>query len=336
MPKKKSKSQLAAESGLDRDWFSQLAKELYVDRAALKDQMIRFRSSRRISSELRASYPTERGIEMFGEGLPQKHTIDFIMSFLNQAGRLDSDLEARVASTTFSKFGRRVLGQLSDPRKLSISRVLEVEEWRRSDYWRDRQPYVAKMICGTYLMYRESKNMNGDVIEPQTYREILHIKPSSTNHQTLEAFWRRRSVARRITYVGYFVICENFLYGTFVNRSTDEVIKPVNINFLSTHASDDELKRMVYTGSVTGTDFRQEKIIHYPIALKKIDDHLVHRKGEINTDRENIEWASFDTFADRILKDPNIRFDSRNFANFISEKRTEYGEDSMNNLFKRS
>ena len=322
-----TRKEIASKAGLSKEnWFEQLADELQATQPQLRSDMKDYRASNRVLSDIRAHYPTERGIELFGQTFPQIHTIDFVLSFLNFERE-----EAELDPVTFFRFGKEVVDQTRRKHILSVTKALDAENLRRSDYWKARQDHIREVLCGTYFLFRPSLTVSGDKSFKKVYTEVMHIKPNKQFPQVLQAYWRRWTQSKLIFYTGNFFISTNFLYGTFVNRSSDEVLKPVNINILSKHATRSSLQRFILTGSLTGTDFSQEKIIHYPIALKRtlpsqIPDH------DKFLGIEKIKDENFCQFADLLLKNPQASFETDDMLAFIKNHHVEFGALSLNNL----
>ncbi|GFE67241.1 hypothetical protein KIN_43150 [Litoreibacter roseus] len=91
------------------------------------------------------------------------------------------------------------------------------------------------------------------------------------------------------------------------------------------------MRRFILTGSLTGTDFTQEKIIHYPIALKRtLPEHIPDHDRFLGIEKINDE--NFCEFADLLLDHPKTPFDTFEMLSFIKEHHVEFGALSLNNL----
>lgn len=307
-------------------WFEQISNELGVSTKVLRSQMKDFRASSSVADEIRSFYPTERGIELLGSAFPQIHTIDFILSFLNQY-----KLGTLPLNITFTRFGKEVIDQSRKRHILSVTKSIGAENLRRKEYWQNRQDHIEEVLCGTYILFRPSLTVSGQKSFRHVYTEVLHIKKSPEFPQVLIAYWRRWTQNQKIFYTGNFFISTNFLYGTFVNRSSDEVIKPVNINILSKHASKRGLRQFILTGSLTGTDFSQDTIIHYPIALKRIKITDIPQP-ESFFGIEKITGRNFIEYADLLLNNTSTAFDTPEMLEFIKDKHTEVGALDLNSF----
>jgi len=326
--KAQNRKQLAHSLGLDSEWFAQLAKQISMSEMRLRTLMKDFRASNFISDELRQSYPTERGIELFGAAFPQTHTIDFVLSFLNffvqKTGQVISQEQV-----TFLKFGNAVVEQAKRRHVLAVTKTLDAEDLRRKKYWVDRQSYVEKVLCGTYILFRPSLTLSGDKSFDRVYTEVLHIKKNKKFPQVLNAYWRRWTQRRKIFYIGNFFTSSNFMYGTFVNRSSDEILKPINICILSKHASRTGIRHFVLTGSLTGTDVNQEKIVHYPIALRRLRPEELPETGDFDG-VDKITQSNFVEFADAVLNSTHAEFHTQEMIDFIKTNHTEIGSLDLN------
>lgn len=321
-----SRQNIAKQAGLDSNWLQQLAGELGVGERTLRTQMKDFRASNRVPEQIRTFYPTERGIEMFGSAFPQIHTIDFVLSFLSSSFE-----EAKIEGVAFHKFGKAVVDQSRRRHILSVTKSLDAENLRRKEYWEARQSHIEEVLCGTYVLFRPSLTVSGDKSFKKVYTEIMHIRLNEEFPQVLQAYWRRWTQNKKIFYTGNFFISTNFLYGTFVNRSSDEVLKPVNINILSKHAQKSDLQQFVLTGSLTGTDFSQEKIIHYPIALKRtLPRQLPDHERFLGIDK--INDTNFCEFSDALLDTTDVSFETDEMLEFIKGHHVEFGALALNNL----
>jgi hypothetical protein len=280
-----------------------------------------FRASGQIPEMLREQYPTERGIELMGKSLPQRHTLDFVLSFLNY---LEQKGGERLSSekVTFLRFGENVVRAAKGKHVLQVTQALDAEDLRRQKYWKMRKSHISEVICGTYYLFRPSLTKNGNLKEGAAYGEALHIKPSDAFEPVLDAYWRRWSRNSVITYLGNFFIGSDFLYGTFVNRSSDEVVKPVNLTLLCKPLSKSSLRNFIVTGSLTGTDFGQDTILHYPIALRRLKSSEIPLP-DTYYGIENVNEGNFDEFGDEVIetvRDNHFSMDMLKYMNTNTQK----------------
>lgn len=300
----------------------QLADELDIEPDELRSRMKDFRASGQIPEMLREQYPTERGIELMGRSLPQRHTLDFVLSFLNYL----ETKSVRVLSpdkVTFLRFGASVVKTAKGKHILQVTQALDAEHLRREKYWNARKSHITEVICGTYYLFRPSLTKNGNLKNGAAYGEALHIRPSAQFEPVLNAYWRRWTRNTIIIYLGNFFISSDFLYGTFVNRSSDEVIKPVNLNLLSKPLSKSSLRNFVVTGSLTGTDFGQDTILHYPVALRRLKSAEIPMPDEY-FGIEKVDETNFDRFGDAVIASVNDGHFSDEMLHYMSQNTQKY------------
>ncbi|MGB0900980.1 hypothetical protein [Halocynthiibacter sp.] len=329
------RKEIAEEVGLQVGWFSQLCSELNVEPSSLRERMKDFKAKGDVPQDLLSAYPTERGIEKFGsgKGYPQNKTIDFILTFLNSdlSGDILEKSTRQQCDLTFVRFGVAIIREKQGQHFLAVTRSLDAETLRRKDYWEMRQDHINGVLCGTYFLARPSLTRAGNLYNGSVYGEILHIKKSKVSSPVLNAYWWRWSQHNTIFYVGNLFITAGFLYGTFVNYSTDEIIKPANLSIAVSPTRREAIPQFVLTGSLMGTNYSQDTIINYPLALRRMQNSEIPEPHiyDMNTGTEGVTRDNFSVFANKCLEKLSDSHFSESSFDYMIQNISEYGALEM-------
>lgn len=279
-------------------WFETLHSELGCSSNELKAKLIDFRERCR-NSLLRASYPTANGIKKFsGTGTPSAKTIDFILSYLDE--------HHPDAKTEFQKLAVAKIAQNAKRHKLAITKILDIEKYRRSEYWKNKSDILRGQLFGWHYIFR--KRLNGRHVS-----EIMYLFPNAKLTQVVDAYWYRHTNVRPEFYIGNFYCAESSLMGTFIQKSTDKLLHPVQVTAGYESDSNDNIK--LTTGFMTGASLEGESIFHYPFAFTGYGP-----ADKVYVDDQKFMGKAAEKLTSDLIEDQKQKFGDMDFPQSVSKR----------------
>ena len=232
------------------NWLPLLSHELGTEEDELIHEMLAFRSECS-NSLLRGTYPDPRTIREFGKRKSlYKGSVDFVLTFLD--ARYPS-----FATTIATECVGKIAANTND-HKLFATRMLDVENYRRSAYWKDKFGVLSKNIFGWYYVSR--KTTRG-----QFEREVLFLSANKALTQVVDGYWLRQTDSGTKTCLGNFFAAESSLIGTFVRASSDSLIHPIHMTIGYSATGKNPIE--ITTGFLSGSKVEDGSIFHYPFAI---------------------------------------------------------------------
>lgn len=233
------------------NWFTDLQRELsFETEETFITSLKEFREDCS-NTLLRKFYPTDQAMKRFqSRKSPSAKTIDFILTYLN-------DKHPNV-ETSFSEFAVDKLSSKIRQHKYYITRAIDLEDFRRKDYWAGKANILSKELFGWHHMCR--KRLNDRIVE-----EVIYVFPNKNLGQVVDAYWYRITDNGPAFYAGNFYCAENSLMGTFVNKSTDKIMHPIHM--VIGYRGDLNNRIKITTGFLNGATLSGKSVFHYPFAF---------------------------------------------------------------------
>lgn len=238
------------------NWFTELQCELSFETEDTFINSLKEFREECSNSLLRKFYPTDQAMKAFKDRKsPSAKTVDFMLTYLNDR---HADKETKFADYAVGKLASKVRQH-----KYHVTRAIDLEEFRRKDYWAEKSDILSKQLCGWHHICR--KRLNDRLVS-----EVIYIFPSKTLRQVVDAYWYRITDSGPSFYAGNFYCAENSLMGTFVNKSTDKILHPIHM--IIGYRGDLNNRIRITTGFLNGATLSGKSVFHYPFAFVDHDN----------------------------------------------------------------
>lgn len=196
-------------------------------------------------------YPTPTAIRGFNTRQQGKNkTLDLVLSFLDE--------EYPDKETTFAKVAVESIEKKQRKHKLFLTRMLDVEKFRRADYWSRKSKILNSELFGWYFLIRKTTR---DKVE----LEALYLAQNSKLEQVVDGYWYRHTDRGPKACVGNFYCADSSLLGTFFRASSDKLFHPIHMTIGYRGNTSDKIQ--ITTGFLTGSKIEDASIFHYPFAI---------------------------------------------------------------------